>query len=184
MKAAQRMAAQLLAAEPGIRDFVRREFMASAIVTTGAIALPQPAMDITRLCIADVCPACMECDKDKSSPMSCLSGPAGLKKCDSLFILRDNISAWSEQSSSACHATGKYSRDFVHLRRAAAVSGRHRRVPRVRLRPPHPQQAGQQDARRPVCAHIGSGARGLCHSQARDVGGSLDVLAIPSPLPT
>jgi len=36
MKAAQRMAAQLLAAEPGIRDFVRREFMASAVVTTGA----------------------------------------------------------------------------------------------------------------------------------------------------
>ena len=35
MKAAQRMAAQLLAAEPGIREFVRREFMASAVVTTG-----------------------------------------------------------------------------------------------------------------------------------------------------
>ena len=38
MKGAQRMAAQLLAAEPGIRQFVRREFMDSAVVTTGADA--------------------------------------------------------------------------------------------------------------------------------------------------
>ena len=38
MKGAQRMAAQLLAAEPGIRQFVRREFMDSAVVTTGVKA--------------------------------------------------------------------------------------------------------------------------------------------------
>ena len=36
MKGAQRMAAQLLAAEPGVRQFVRREFMDNAVVTTGA----------------------------------------------------------------------------------------------------------------------------------------------------
>ncbi len=41
MKAAQRMAAQLLAAEPGIREFVRREFVASAVVTTGTKSAPQ-----------------------------------------------------------------------------------------------------------------------------------------------
>ena len=45
MKAAQRMAAQLLAAEPGIREFVRREFMASAVVTTGANSAPHAVAD-------------------------------------------------------------------------------------------------------------------------------------------
>jgi transcriptional accessory protein Tex/SPT6 len=37
MKGAQRMAAQLLAAEPGIRQFVRREFNETAVVNTGAM---------------------------------------------------------------------------------------------------------------------------------------------------
>ena len=47
MKGAQRMAAQLLAAEPGIRRFVRREFMDSAVVTTGGKAV-QTAVSVAR----------------------------------------------------------------------------------------------------------------------------------------
>ena len=48
MKGAQRMAAQLLAAEPGIRQFVRREFNETAVVNTGAtLAVPSQTPDVS-----------------------------------------------------------------------------------------------------------------------------------------